>query len=105
VKIARKLRSPGVVTVYGVSMINTSLFIVLEYCEKGSLLSWLRGDEADAANFNDLVRLALGSSTALIALENNNYIHRDIAARNFLLTNDLRVKLSDFGMAKQVLGM
>jgi len=33
-------------------------------------------------------------------MEGQSLIHRDIAARNFLLTETLKIKLSDFGMAK-----
>lgn len=38
-------------------------------------------------------------------LESNHYVHRDIAARNCLLTTrreGRRVKLADFGMARDV---
>jgi serine/threonine protein kinase len=35
----------------------------------------------------------------VIALESTFVLHRDIAARNFLVTDKLEVLLSDFGMA------
>jgi serine/threonine protein kinase len=38
----------------------------------------------------------------LTVLQKQKTIHRDIAARNFLLDESEHVKLSDFGMARRV---
>jgi len=50
-----------------------------------------------------LTRIAIECCSAIVVLQESNIIHRDIAARNFLLTEFLKVKLSDFGMSKQLL--
>lgn len=34
-------------------------------------------------------------------LEKQGYIHRDIAARNCMLTRNLTIKVGDFGMSEQ----
>jgi len=50
-----------------------------------------------------LVQLAIQCCLCLVPLETNSVVHRDIAVRNFLLTdNNLKVLLSDFGLAKQL---
>ena len=38
----------------------------------------------------------------MIYLTNKRFIHRDIAARNVLLTHNNAVKIGDFGLARQL---
>ena len=35
-------------------------------------------------------------------LAKNNFVHRDLAARNILVGQDNRVKVSDFGLMRQI---
>ena len=51
----------------------------------------------------DLIAFCYQISRGLEFLASNNLLHRDIAARNVLVTDRMIVKLSDFGMAKRVL--
>src|SRR5690349_1565017 len=85
----------------GVTIIEETLFIVLEFCSKGSLLSWLRDEQGIEAPEHELLQIAMGASACVLFMEKKEFIHRDIAARNFLLMGNLEVKLSDFGMAKR----
>jgi len=89
-----------VVQIFGVSVIENEMFLVLEFCAKGSLLSWLQSDEGTAASIWLLVTMSVEMAKSILFLENKHFLHRDIAARNFLLTENLKIKLSDFGMAK-----
>ena len=53
----------------------------------------------------DLVRMSLDIAKGCHYLEDNHFIHRDIAARNCLLTHktaDRVAKIADFGMARDI---
>eukprot|EP00479_Gromia_sphaerica_P009014 TRINITY_DN3666_c0_g1_i1.p1 TRINITY_DN3666_c0_g1~~TRINITY_DN3666_c0_g1_i1.p1 ORF type:complete len:231 (+),score=33.29 TRINITY_DN3666_c0_g1_i1:68-760(+) len=78
--------------------------LVLPFLQNGSLRDYL--DKLDAA------KSPLDSATCMLFAEQmahglkhvheHGYIHRDIAARNFLLNEHNVVVLADFGMARQM---
>ena len=39
-------------------------------------------------------------ASAMVHLEERNYVHRDIAARNILVSSPVVVKLADFGLSR-----
>lgn len=47
-----------------------------------------------------VVQHLIDASAGLYHLHANDYIHRDIAARNFLVSDESRVFISDFGMSR-----
>jgi len=101
-KLIHALRHPAVVQIFGCAKLDDSFTLILEYCPKGSLLSWLRSTEGTEVATATLYKVALSAACAVLFMERKQMLHRDIAARNFLVMNDLRVKLSDFGMARML---
>ena len=49
-----------------------------------------------------LIMYAYQLSTALSYLESKKFVHRDIAARNVLVSSEDSVKLADFGLSRWV---
>jgi serine/threonine protein kinase len=54
----------------------------------------------EVATFGDTVRILRESACGIMHLHKENVIHRDIAARNFLLDERRNVFVTDFGLAR-----
>ncbi|XP_034737817.1 ephrin type-A receptor 6-like isoform X1 [Etheostoma cragini] len=75
------------------------VMIVVEYMENGALDSFLRTHEGQFTVLQ-LVGMLRGIAVAMTYLSDMGYIHRDIAARNILVDENLVCKVSDFGMSR-----
>ncbi|MGE5654013.1 MAG: Stk1 family PASTA domain-containing Ser/Thr kinase [Bacillota bacterium] len=94
------LSHPNIVNIYDVGVEQAPYFIVMEYIE-GKTLNWLIKNEAPLA-ISRVVVIAKQIAEALRHAHTNQIIHRDIKPHNILLTEDERVKVTDFGIARAV---
>ncbi|KAK2718227.1 hypothetical protein QYM36_005520, partial [Artemia franciscana] len=91
-----------IVKLIGISS-SSPVYIVMELACYGELRSYMIANRVRLEK--DLVTLLLYAfqlSTALSYLESKKYVHRDIAARNVLVTAHDCVKLGDFGLSRWV---
>ncbi|KAJ3016185.1 hypothetical protein HKX48_004168 [Thoreauomyces humboldtii] len=90
----------NIVKYLGFSKTQTSLNIIMEYCENGSLSSICK----KFGKFPEsLVAVYTGQVLdGLVYLHEQGVIHRDIKGANILTTKDGQVKLADFGIASKV---
>jgi len=79
-----------------------SLCLVIEYMEGGSLLDFIMSDQE--ISLQTLAQITRGCAAGIAYLHKENCTHRDIAARNILLSENLVPKISDFGLARVVEG-
>uniref|UniRef100_A0A3B3QJ29 Tyrosine-protein kinase receptor n=1 Tax=Paramormyrops kingsleyae TaxID=1676925 RepID=A0A3B3QJ29_9TELE len=108
--IISKFNHQNIVCCIGVSLQALPRFILLELMAGGDLKSFLREtrprvDQPSSLNMVDLLNVARDIARGCQYLEENQFIHRDIAARNCLLTckGPGRVaKIGDFGMARDI---
>eukprot|EP00058_Branchiostoma_floridae_P018960 XP_002604449.1 hypothetical protein BRAFLDRAFT_79251 [Branchiostoma floridae] len=101
------VRRSNIVQLLGMITTSKEKYILLEYSPTGDLL-WVlrqfREDDGDdkAALLDRFLRYAVHVARALRELERLRIVHRDVAARNVLITVDDVAKLADFGLARDV---
>ncbi|XP_071378728.1 ALK tyrosine kinase receptor [Centroberyx affinis] len=108
--IISKFSHQNIVRCIGVSLQALPRFILLELMAGGDLKSFLREtrprlEHPSSLSMVDLLNVARDIARGCQYLEENQFIHRDIAARNCLLTckGPGRVaKIGDFGMARDI---
>uniref|UniRef100_A0AC35FTZ3 Tyrosine-protein kinase n=1 Tax=Panagrolaimus sp. PS1159 TaxID=55785 RepID=A0AC35FTZ3_9BILA len=98
-RVMQKLEHPNIVRVYGVAACGSPVLLAMEICSGGSLLSHLKKHK-DKIKIPRKCRYAYEAAQGLAYLEKCGVIHRDIAARNCMLTSNLSIKVGDFGMAE-----
>ncbi|EMC97528.1 hypothetical protein BAUCODRAFT_69016, partial [Baudoinia panamericana UAMH 10762] len=97
IDLLKNLNHPNIVKYHGFVKSSDHLYIILEYCENGSLHSICK-------NFGKFPENLVSLYTAqvlqgLLFLHEQGVIHRDIKGANILTTKEGLVKLADFGVA------
>lgn len=97
-EISAQLNHPNVITIYDVGEDEVvGPFLAMEFVEGGSLQGHLTGSPPDVRLLLDWMA-QLGR--AVVAAEAAGITHRDIKPANMLLSKDGRLKLTDFGLAR-----
>ncbi len=92
------LSHQNIVNIYDVGVDNDINFIVMEYI-KGKTLKQIINEDGKLS-LQKTLDISLQLSKSLGYAHRNNIIHRDIKPDNILITEDNKVKLMDFGIAK-----
>ncbi|KAG5888425.1 hypothetical protein JTB14_020200 [Gonioctena quinquepunctata] len=108
--IMSKFKHPNIVHFIGVCFDKHPRYIVLELLTGGDLKNFLREsrpkpEKPSPLTRKDLVMIAIDVAKGCKYLEEHRFIHRDIAARNCLLTTKgpgRCAKIADFGMSRDV---
>nr|CAD2190304.1 unnamed protein product [Meloidogyne enterolobii] len=127
-RLLSQFKHQNIVTFFGVSFEqqpklsfnkHLSSLIVLEFLEGGDLKNFLRENrprqqdhvsnsealDSTMLRTGDLLGFSLDIARGCQHLEETRFVHRDIAARNCLLTSKVGnriVKIADFGMARDI---
>ena len=95
-----KLKHQNIVQLYGVCS-SIPMCTILEHMRYGSLCQYLRG-EGKSLQLPKLINMASQVASAMAFLEQQHYVHRDLAAKNVLVRNNSVCKLTNFELAQFV---
>ncbi|KAF0684365.1 Aste57867_23678 [Aphanomyces stellatus] len=103
IRLLATLHHPHIVQFKGFAW-NTlqNLCFVVEFMQHGDLSTFL-AEHKDDVNWNTKLIMAIGIARALAYLhaQTPKIIHRDLKAKNVLVTDDLHAKVSDFGISRE----
>jgi len=97
-EVMRSVSHPHIVSVIDGDVYANIPFIVLEFCENGSLRNVL--ELQGRLNINDALILGIQLADALAYLHSKGIIHRDLKPENILFTRDGVAKITDFNISK-----
>ena len=103
VETARRLSHASIVKVYDYTVIDdVSLpsFFVMEYLDGQTLDAYL--NEGAGLSPQQVIVLGLQLCEALAYAHSQNVIHRDVKPSNIFVLENLRLKITDFGIAKVI---
>ena len=100
-EILKQYRHPNIVEFIGVSQQAESIYIIMELMCGGDFLTFLR-NKAIREKKNLLAHMVLDVAEGMAYLSSKDCVHRDLAARNCLIGEVKSVKISDFGMSRQL---
>ncbi|KAG8435024.1 hypothetical protein GDO86_013113 [Hymenochirus boettgeri] len=122
--LLKQVNHPHVIKLYGACTQDGPLYLIVEYAKYGSLRSFLResrkvgpsslgGDsnrnssyldnpDERALTMGDLISFAWQISRGMQYLAEMKLVHRDLAARNVLVAEGRKMKISDFGLSRDV---
>jgi eukaryotic-like serine/threonine-protein kinase len=96
-KAASALNHPNILVIYDIGERDGAPFLVMELLEGETLRERLRSGPLPVRKALDI---AMQTAHGVAAAHEKGIIHRDLKPANIFVTNDGRVKILDFGLAK-----
>jgi serine/threonine protein kinase len=98
-KLASSLDHPNICTIFGLHKVGDVQFIAMQYVEGRNVRQLVGGQPLDLRR---ALSIAIQVTDALAAAHARGIVHRDIKARNVMVTRSGTVKVLDFGLAKLI---
>ena len=98
-KLASSLDHPNICTIFGLHKVGDIQFIAMQYVEGRNVRQFVDGQPLD---LRQALSIAIQVTDALAAAHSRGIVHRDIKARNVMVTRSGTVKVLDFGLAKLI---
>jgi serine/threonine protein kinase len=94
-----RLSHPNVVVVFDVGTFEDKVFIAMEFVEGNTLAYWT---EAQPRTWQEILKVFVAAGRGLEAAHEKGLVHRDFKPDNVMIGRDGKVRVMDFGLARQV---
>ena len=101
INIHSKLSHQNIIKLYNMHEDDETINIIMEYAPNGNLYQMIKKEKngfSESKAFDYFIQVI----NAVYYLHSNHIIHRDIKPENLLLCEDNKLKLCDFGWAKEL---
>ncbi|HEU4795969.1 MAG TPA: protein kinase [Pyrinomonadaceae bacterium] len=98
-KLASSLDHPNICTIFGLHKVDGIHFIAMQFVEGRNVRELVAGRPLD---LRQALSITIQVTNALAAAHARGIVHRDIKARNVMVTRHGHVKVLDFGLAKLI---
>jgi serine/threonine protein kinase len=93
-----RISHPNIVSIYDVGVQGDELYMATEFVEGMTLREWI--GSSPRPKWHAICEVMLQLAAGISVVHNAGMVHRDIKPDNVLLTDDGRVVLIDFGLAR-----
>ncbi|MEZ4428772.1 MAG: serine/threonine-protein kinase, partial [Nannocystaceae bacterium] len=90
--------SAHIVRIYDVGVVGDEVFLAMELIRGQTLTAWLG---AERRGWREIVRIFVDAARGLAAAHEVGLVHRDFKPDNVLISEDGRVRVADFGLARE----